>query len=79
MSLVKRGVPFVVRLRVLFGGFARQFGWLFLGFGLIFVWLFTAKINLKDWRALRGELENTRGVITKIEKHTRRKEKGVRS
>ena len=65
-----RPVPFLVRLRVLFGGFISQFGWLFFGFGLIFVWAFTANMNLKGWLALRGELENTQGVITKIEKHT---------
>jgi hypothetical protein len=65
-----RPVPFLVRLRVLFGGFTSQFGWLFLGFGLIFVWVFTVNMNLKGWLALRGELENTQGVITKIERRT---------
>jgi hypothetical protein len=63
-------VSLPVRVRVLFGGFASQFGWLWLGFGLIFVWGFTIKMNLKDWRDLQGELENTRGVITKMEEHT---------
>ena len=33
-------------------------------------------MNLTDWRALRGELENTRGVITEIEKHVHRRERG---
>jgi len=76
-----RPVPFLVRLRVLFGGFTSQFGWFFLGFGLIFVWVFTANMNLKGWLALRGELENTQGVITKIERHTasRGKHRGTRT
>jgi len=65
-----RPVPFLVRLSVLFGGFTNQFGWLLVAFGLIFVWRVTAKMNLKDWRALRGELQSTRGIVTKIEKHT---------
>ncbi len=67
-----RSVPLLLRLRLLFGGFLSQFGWLFFGFGLIFVWAFTANMNIKDWRALRGDVESTQGTVTKIERHTSR-------
>jgi len=64
-----RLVPFLVKLRVLFGGFINQAGWFIIGFSLMFVWTFTAKMNLKDWSALRGEVESSRGVVTKVERH----------
>ncbi|MHC4692645.1 MAG: DUF3592 domain-containing protein [Planctomycetota bacterium] len=56
-----RSVPLSVRLRVLFGGFLNQFGWIFFGFGLIFVWAFTLNADLTGWYLFRGQLDTTEG------------------
>jgi hypothetical protein len=58
-----RAVPFMVRLRVLFGDGVHQFGWLFFGFGMIFVWVFVGQL---DWSFLtfRGPLATCPGVVT---------------
>ncbi len=59
-----RTVPLLIRLRILFGGFLNQFGWLFFGFGMIFVWLFTLQADLTSWFVFRGTLETAQGSIT---------------
>ena len=59
-----RSVPTSVRLRVLFGGFINQFGWLFFGFGMIFFWIFVLNSDLTGWLVFSGELETVEGVVT---------------
>lgn len=58
-----RSVPLLVRLRVLFGGFESQFGWVFFGFGLIFVWAFTVNADLTSWYRFRGQLDTAQGKV----------------
>jgi len=60
-----RYVPLGVRLKVLLGGFLNQFGWVFFGFGLIFVWVFTLRADLTSWYIFRGELAIAEGTIVK--------------
>lgn len=62
-----RSVPLLVRLRLLFGGFLNQFGWIFFGFGMIFVWVFGFSTDPTAWLDFRGDLEEVRGVITRCE------------
>lgn len=59
-----RAVPLLIRLRLLLGGFLNQFGWIFFGFGLIFVWLFTLEADLTSWYTFRGPLQSAEGTIT---------------
>jgi hypothetical protein len=58
-----RPVPSWVRLQVLFGGYLNQFGWLFLGFGMIAVWLFVCRADLTSWYRFRGPLETAPGRV----------------
>ncbi len=62
-----RSVPLLVRLRLLFGGFVNQFGWLFFGFGMIFVWVFGFNTDPTAWLDFRGDLEEIQGVIVRCE------------
>jgi hypothetical protein len=57
----------VVRLRLLFGGFLNQFGWIFFGFGMIFVWIFGFNTDPTAWLDFRGDLEEVQGVISRCE------------
>lgn len=61
-----RSVPLSVRLRILLGGFMNQFGWLFLGFGLIFVWIFALNSEMKYYFHFRGQLQTAVGKILEI-------------
>jgi hypothetical protein len=58
-----RRVALPVRIRVLFAGLA-QFGWFFLGFGLIFVWIIVPAADLRAPLDFRGTPERTEGRIT---------------
>ncbi len=62
-----RSVPLMVRLRLLFGGFLNQFGWIFFGFGMIFVWVFGSSTDPKVWLDFRGDLRESQGVIIRCE------------
>ncbi len=62
-----RSVPIAVRARVLFGGILSQFGWLFLGFGLIFGWVFGLQTDVTGMFLFRGELSVGQGTITASE------------
>jgi hypothetical protein len=62
-----RSVPLAVRLRLLYGGFANQFGWLFFGFGMIFVWVFGFNTDPTALLDFRGDLEEVQGAITRCE------------
>ncbi|KPK96805.1 MAG: hypothetical protein AMK75_07860 [Planctomycetes bacterium SM23_65] len=66
-DMVPRHVPSAVRLRLLFGGFASQFGWIFLGFGMIFVWVFQADSAVVSLVRFSGKLETARGVVARSE------------
>ena len=55
-----------VRLRILLGGFNNQFGWLFLGFGLVFVWVFGGSSALHDLAFFSGELAVTEGTVSAV-------------
>ncbi|MHC5083366.1 MAG: DUF3592 domain-containing protein, partial [Planctomycetota bacterium] len=59
-----RHVPFLLKLNLLFGGFLSQFGWIFFGFGLVFVWLFTLNSDLTGWYVFSRDLQTAQGVIT---------------
>jgi hypothetical protein len=61
-----RSVPVSVRLRILFGGFSNQFGWLFFGFGMIFVWVFGGSSALHSWVFFSSELALTEGTISAV-------------
>ena len=58
-----RDVPLLVRAKILFGGALNQFGWTFLGFGLIFVWAYTLHADLTSWYHFRGTLSTSRGTV----------------
>ena len=62
-----RSVPLLVRFRLLFGGFANQFGWFFFGFGMIFVWVFGFNTDPTAWLDFHGDLEEIQGVIIRCE------------
>ena len=63
-----RDVPLLVRLRIIFGGFLNQFGWIFFGFGLVFVWAFTVNADLTGWFRFRGQLHTVKGNVLYSEK-----------
>ncbi len=68
-----RSVPLSVRIRVLFGGFLNQFGWIFFGFGLVGVWAFTINADLTGWYRFRGQLDTTEGKVIDSKKTLFRK------
>lgn len=63
-----RSVPILVRLRLLVGGFMNQFGWFFIGFGMIFVWVFALNTDPLALFDFRGKLETAKGKITETVK-----------
>ncbi|MGD8453007.1 MAG: DUF3592 domain-containing protein [Phycisphaerae bacterium] len=62
-----RAVPSPVRLRILFGGFANQFGWFFFCLGLVFVWIFGSFGDIKGFFIFRGDLATAPGRVTHSE------------
>jgi hypothetical protein len=65
-SPAPRAVPLSVRLRVLFGGFSNQFGWIFFGFGLIFVWIFALHADIASPILFRFQTRTTQGIVESI-------------
>jgi hypothetical protein len=65
-SPAPREVPCSVRLRVLFGGFNNQFGWIFFGFGMVFVWIFTLHADLASIFLFHLQTKTTVGVVEGI-------------
>lgn len=63
LALHPRRVPSAVRRTVLFGGFCNQFGWAFLGFGLVFFWVFVLNADFASFYYFRGELETAGGTV----------------
>jgi hypothetical protein len=68
LSPPPRSVPLSVRLRVLFGGFSNQFGWLFVGFGMIFVWVFTLNADFASPLLFLLPTQTTVGVVEGVER-----------
>ena len=66
-GLPNRHLPLSVQSAVLFGGFANQFGWLFFGFGMVFVTLFTLNADFRSVLAFRGELQMADGTVVECE------------
>lgn len=63
----QRSIPLPVLVRVLFGGMVSQMGWLFLGFGLIFVWVFAVHVDFSGLlRSITRQVE-TRGQVIAVE------------
>ena len=60
-------MPLSVRLRVLFGGFNNQFGWLFFGFGMIFVWMFTLQSDVTSLFLFSFQTNYTQGFVESVE------------
>ena len=46
LAIPPRDIPFLLMLRIYFGGVFSQFGWIFFGFGLTFVWAFGVPENI---------------------------------
>ncbi len=74
LALPPREVPSPVRLQVLFGGFSNQFGWFFLGFGLIFIWAFSGGAISELYFAV-GRAETAPGTISEIRATSARENK----
>ena len=67
LALPPRHVPWDVRVRLLFGGGMSQFGWMWLGFSLIFVWIFGVQTDFSSLIFALGAVETTGGVVTAVE------------
>jgi hypothetical protein len=65
-----RYVPLALKIKVLFGGFFSQFGWMWLGFSLIFMWVFPINIDYLSWWQFRNKdnIMVTKGILTREEK-----------
>jgi hypothetical protein len=59
-----RSLPGFLTIRVLFGTFMSQFGWLFVAFGMLFVWVFDAGGVVAEWVAFRGGVRTASGTVT---------------
>ncbi len=62
-----RAVPLSLRLRVLFGGFNNQFGWTFIGFGMIFVWVFALKADITSLALFLMPSREARGQVQSVQ------------
>jgi len=51
------------KVQLLFGGFVNQFGWCFLGFGMIFVWLFLPIVDLSSFSYDADDFSRARGEV----------------
>jgi hypothetical protein len=67
LALPPRHVPWGVRVRLLFGGGISQFGWIWLGFCSIFVWVFGAQTDFSSIVFALDTVETARGVVTSVE------------
>ena len=67
LALPPRHVPWLVRGQLLFGGCLNQFGWLWLGFSLIFVWLFVLNADLSAVLFTLEAVETSSGVVSAVE------------
>lgn len=67
LALPPRHVPWGVRIRLLFGGGISQFGWIWLGFSMIFVWIFGLQTDFSSMVFVLDRVEITQGVVTAVE------------
>jgi hypothetical protein len=67
LALPPRHVPWSVRVLLLFGGGVSQFGWMWLGFSMIFVWIFGLQTDFSAVVFALDAVETTRGVVTAVE------------
>ncbi len=67
LSSAPRRVPWPVRGQVLFGGFFNQFGWLWLGFSLIFVWIFGLSADVTPLFFALRQTDTARGIVSAVE------------
>ncbi|MEE4256678.1 MAG: DUF3592 domain-containing protein [Bacteroidales bacterium] len=56
-----RSIPLSTRIGILFGGAKSQFGWAFLGFGMIFFWVFAMNADVSDYY-FNDDIVETEGV-----------------
>ena len=63
-----RGVPVVVKLVSLFGGWLQTFGWIWLGFSLVFMWFMIPATDVSSFWKFSGELVTVTGKVTGAEK-----------
>jgi len=61
-----RPVPWPIRAQAMFGGVFSQFGWLWLGFTMIFLWLFGSLTSLNGLFFLVSDVGTTQGVVSTI-------------
>ncbi len=66
-SSLNRNIPFTTKCSVIFGGFHNQFGWAFIGFSLMVVWMFVMHADLSFTR-YSGNLTIVGGIITGSDK-----------
>lgn len=62
-----RQIPLLLAIQLLFSGVLCTLGWVFLGFGMIFVWIFAANTDPFAFFVFHGHLETARGVVTSVE------------
>ena len=67
LALPPRHVPWPIRAQLLFGGFFSQFGWLWLGFTLIFVWVFGGLSGINDLNFIIRNSTTGSGTISAVE------------
>ncbi len=61
-----RKVPWPIRGQMLFGGFFNQFGWLWLGFTMLFIWVFGTSTSLNGLYFLVSAVDTAPGVVTTV-------------
>lgn len=59
-----RTLPPTLGARLLLGGFLNQFGWCFVAFGMVFVWIFDAGAGIVEWLRFQGDVATAEGVVT---------------
>lgn len=61
-----RPVPWPIRAQAMFGGVFSQFGWLWLGFTMIFLWLFGGMTSFNGLFFLVSNVDTAQGVVSTI-------------
>lgn len=64
LSPAPRSLSPTLSARVVFGGFIGQFGWIFVAFGMLFVWVFDAGAGLTEWIRFHGDVATVEGRTT---------------
>jgi hypothetical protein len=67
LTKAPRPLPLLLRTQLLFGGFSNQFGWIFLGFGLIFLRVFGGYSDTGVVRFWLGTVKTATGVVSSVE------------